>query len=97
MADEHLPGRDHPTGADHVYDSACWEYTLDADDHAILFEDVVDPSVVIRVGCLKRLPDQFAAYIPIDEPDENGDHEDFAWRYFDTEDEARAALERGNR
>ena len=87
-----LPGREGPDGADHVFEVDNWEVTYEARDADILFEelDFMHRSVM-RVGCLKRLPDQFAARVPVDEPDENGDHEDFEWRFFDTEAEARAA------
>lgn len=93
--DQMIPGSKAPLGEpDHLFEADTWEYTYAASDFTDTLLDNGPPAdKVVRVGVLKRLPDQFAAYVPVDEPDEDGEHDDFEWRYFATEAEAQAALE----
>ncbi len=87
---DNLPGRAVPRG-DHVYEFGNWEVTYQTKDADLLFEEVYMDRSVMKVGVMKDLPDEFAARVPVGEPDEEGDYEDYEWRFFDTEAEAKAA------
>lgn len=76
---------------DFYYETDNWEYTWRESDFYDALSDYDYDKRVVRVGRLKELPDQWAARVPVGEPDEEGDYEDYEWTLFATEAEARTA------
>jgi len=80
-----------PNTADFYYDKDNWEYTWEESDFFDMLTAGDYDKRVLRVGRLQKLPDQWAARVPLGEPYEEGDYEEYEWTLFDTEAEARAA------
>jgi len=78
---------------DYVYDPDDWETTYPWDDKSVLAEerDELRPGTLKRYETLIKGPDRWAAHVVIAR-DEEGDPVDIELRWFDTEEEARAAL-----
>lgn len=78
---------------DYCYDAADWEYTHTWEDRGELMEAFKDRMEhgPFPIGCLKKLPSKYLADVPTEVGDD-GDVLDSEWRWFDTLEEANAAL-----
>ena len=82
-----------PLEPDFCFDPACWEFTCDWSDrdHVHGFGDGLKCGQPMRIGTLIKGPDKWVADVPI-AWDENGEVNATAVRWFDGEEDARAAL-----
>lgn len=73
----------------HWFNADNWDCTYQDEIRSDLFEDLLIGEVM-EVGCLRRLPNQWAARVPLDF-DEEGDATDDVIRFFPTEAAAHGA------
>lgn len=81
---------------DYVYDPDDWEATYCWDDRHVLIENCgIDTRIrageIVRFGTLRKGPDKWAANIVLTR-DEDGEPDEIEVRWFDSAEEARAAL-----
>lgn len=79
---------------DYCYDPDDWEATFEWSERDVVgdeFKNVMGSPGPFEVACLKKLPSRYVAEVPT-ELDEDGDVLDSEWRWFDTREEADAAL-----
>lgn len=78
---------------DYCYDPDNWETTIPWSLCGELVDDFDDRMErgPFEVACLKQLPNKYVADVPT-EIDDDGDVLDSEWRWFDTLEEAKAAL-----
>jgi hypothetical protein len=75
----------------HVYDPKDWEFTHPWSDRCH-FEEGLVPGEIKQFATLIDGPPRFMALVVVS-TDDAGDADDTEYRWFDSEDEARAAIE----
>jgi len=77
---------------DYIYDPADWEWTIEWSSRGDLVDDMqLDVRDVKRFSTLNKGPDKWAAHV-VKTVDDAGDPDETAIEWFDSEEEARAAL-----
>lgn len=74
---------------DFIYDPDDWKYTSHYSERVNLVEDLRTSGVKL-FKTLVHGPDKFVASVPI-AWDDDGDPEDWEWRWFDSKEDAEAA------